>query len=61
MTNAEASRIRACLICGAADANLLRTRDGRTVRACDACLRGPARDWLIGGTEREQLPQEARR
>lgn len=58
MTNAEANRIRACLVCGKPNAVLLRLRDGRNVRACEPCLRNGSRVWLNGSTERDPLPCE---
>lgn len=58
MTIGEANEIRACLCCGQAGAQLLRLRDGRNVRACDACLRGSVSGWRNGATERDPLPCE---
>lgn len=59
MTIGEANRSRVCLCCGQPDANLLRLRDGRNVRACDECLRCPTGDyWRNGAVERDPLPCE---
>lgn len=61
MKISEANRIRACLCCGQAGANLLRLRDGRNVRACDECLRGSVSCWLNGAIKRDPLPCEVQR
>jgi len=44
----QANARRACLNCGASGGRTFRLRDGRTVRACESCLRGPCADWLAG-------------
>lgn len=59
MTKGEAAKIRACMICGSAGAELLRLADGRNVRACLECLRNTdAQDW-VAGKAREPIGDEA--
>lgn len=61
MTNDEASRIRACLGCGAPGAWLCRTtkgaNPGRDLRLCAACVHQG--DWSeFGLVDRDPLPAE---
>ena len=56
---ASANRRRACLVCGASGATLLRCPDGRNVRACDRCIRSDmTREAWAGAEPREPLPSE---
>jgi hypothetical protein len=51
-TIAEANKRDACLNCGISGGKTFLLDDGRTVRACEDCLKGPSKDWLFG----EEIP-----
>lgn len=55
-TTAQANARAACLNCGESGGRTFDLPDGRRVRACEACLRGPCVEWLNGS--REVTPYE---